>query len=340
VRDAGRGEFVTPSKVTLGEWLTEWLEKAVKPPARRPGTYDTYRHIVNGHVRTSFLSRIPLQQLKASDLKRYYVELTLSVATKAQHHAMLHSALKAAVLDGVVSRNVATLVIGKPRVQRTADDIIQQCWNRDDARAFLDAARNAGPQLAALFTLAIETGMRKGELCGLKWADVDFTGGKIRIVRQLISPGPDITFGPPKNGQPRTLDVSADTMQLLRTPRQAQAEMKMRHRASYHDFDLVFAKEWGDLHKREDSLGRPLQKNNIGQREFARILKAAHVRPITFHGLRHTCATLLFEAGVPAKVIQERLGHKRIEITLAIYTHVLPSMQRDAAARLGALLHG
>lgn len=98
-------------------------------------------------------------------------------------------------------------------------------------------------------------------------------------------------------------------------------------------------KEWGDLHGREDSLGLPLQSNNLGQREFARILKAAGVKRITVHGLRHTSATLLLKAGVPAQVVQQRLGHKRIEITLGIYAHVLPSMQQDAQ-RLGGLLYG
>jgi integrase len=333
-----RNEFVEPTKRTLGEWLTEWLDKAIKPPARRQGTYATYAHVIAHHVKRSPIAGIRLQQLKATDLKRYYTDLTVGPSTQAQHHAILHSALKAATLEGLVTRNVASLVVGKPRVQRTHEDLLRQCWTADEARTFLKAAQAAGPQLAAFFTLAIETGMRKGELCGLKWVDVDLDGAKIRVVRQLLSPGPDVTFGVPKNGRPRTIDLGADTVRLLRVHKRAQAELKMRNRAVYHDFDLMFAKEWGDLHNRQDSLGKPLQKNNIGQREFARIVKAAGVRAITFHGLRHTCATLLFQAGVPVKVIQERLGHKRVEITLGIYAHVLPSMQKDAAARLARIL--
>lgn len=90
--------------------------------------------------------------------------------------------------------------------------------------------------------------------------------------------------------------------------------------------------------RQHDVLGDPLQINNFGQREYARLIKTAGVKAIKFHGLRHTCATLLFQAGVPVKVIQERLGHKRVEITLGIYAHVLPSMQQDAAAKLAALL--
>ena len=114
----------------------------------------------------------------------------------------------------------------------------------------------------------------------------------------------------------------------------------MRNRKVYHDLGLVFAKECGDLHGREDSLGFPLQMDNLGQREFARLIKAADVRIIKFHGLRHTAATLLFQAGAPAKVVHEPLGHRRIEVTLAIYAHVLPSMQQEAAATFGGILHG
>lgn len=136
------------------------------------------------------------------------------------------------------------------------------------------------------------------------------------------------------------MDLAAETVALLRAHRKAQAELKMRNRKAYHDLRLVFAKEWGDLYGREDSLGLPLQANNLGQREFKRVIEAAEVKRITVHGLRHTSATLLLKAGVPPQVVQQRLGHKRIEMTLGIYAHVLPGMQQDAARRLGALLHG
>jgi integrase len=102
----------------------------------------------------------------------------------------------------------------------------------------------------------------------------------------------------------------------------------------------VFTKEWDDGGRKYGTLGHPLQINNLGQREFARLIAAAKVKPITLHGLRHTCATLLLSAGTPPNVVQQRLGHKRIEITLSIYAHVLPGQQRDAARRLSSLLYG
>ncbi len=112
----------------------------------------------------------------------------------------------------------------------------------------------------------------------------------------------------------------------------------MANRATYHDHGLVFAKEYGDLTNRPDVIGLPLQANHLGQRQFASIVKAAKVRPITFHGMRHTCATLLLQAGVPVHVVSRRLGHARVEVTLDVYAHVLPDGQAQAATALGVLL--
>jgi integrase len=126
------------------------------------------------------------------------------------------------------------------------------------------------------------------------------------------------------------VDLDEKTIEFLRRHKSSQAANRLLLGTSYHDYGLVFAREFGD----------PLTINNIGQREFKRLSQKAGVRPIKFHGLRHTCATLLLQAGTSAKVVQERLGHKRIEITLNVYTHVLPSMQQEAAAQLSKLLHG
>ena len=112
----------------------------------------------------------------------------------------------------------------------------------------------------------------------------------------------------------------------------------MKNRKHYHDFGLVFAKEWEHMSRKWHTLGQPLQMNNIGQREYLKIIEAAGVRWIKFHGMRHTCATLLLKAGVPVPVVSERLGHKGVEITMNIYQHVLPDMQEDAAKKLGAIL--
>ena len=210
----------------------------------------------------------------------------------------------------------------------------------DEARAFLVTAKKAGTQPAALYALALDSGASKNELCGLQWTDLNLEAGTVTFVRQLVKLGPKPELGPIKNDVPRTADISAETAAFLREHKRSQAELKMRNRVTYRDLGMVFAREWSDLHGREASLGLPLLSNNLGQREFAKIITAAKVKTITIHGLRHTSATLLLKAGVPPQVVQRRLGHKRIEMTLGIYAHVLPSMQQDAARRLGALLHG
>ena len=332
--------WVEPSTVTVGDWLQDWLEKAIKPPRRTLRAYDTYKSAITRHLQPK-LGAIRLQELLAVDIERYHATLGLAPATGEKHHAILNSALKAAVRADLVARNVAPLATNKPRKHAPEghEDVLAHVWEAHEAKQFLATAKAAGAQPAAFYSLALETGMRKGELGGLRWSDLG-ASGTLTVQRQLVKPGSQPIFGPVKNKAPRQLELAPATVALLRTHRAHQAEIKLRNRQHYHDHGLMFAKEWSDLQRRYDTLGDPLQVNNLGQREFAKLLKASAVRRIKFHGMRHTCATLLLQAGVPAHVVQQRLGHKRIEMTLSTYAHALPSMQQDAAARLGAILHG
>src|SRR5262249_26015643 len=159
-----------------------------------------YLRFIQNHVKPSSLNDSKIQQLKSTDLKSFYGALKVSESTKAKFHAIIYSALKAAMLEGLVARNVAPLVVGKPQAHGTHEDIRSQCWTAAEARSFLRVARADGPQAAALYSLALETGMRKGELFGLQWSDVDLDAAKIRVIRQLIAPGEEPVFGPTKNG--------------------------------------------------------------------------------------------------------------------------------------------
>jgi integrase len=189
--------------------------------------------------------------------------------------------------------------------------------------------------------------IRRGQLEDLVARDLrprragrrDLGSRRCTFARQLLKAGPEPVFGPVKNKTPRTIELSEETVALLRRHRAHQAELKLANRDHYRDHGLVFAKAWPDLQRQRDTLGDPLQMNNLGQREYARLFRTAGARPIKFHGLRHSSATLLLSAGIPPNVVQHRLGHKKIEITLSVYAHALPSMQQDAAAKLAALLH-
>lgn len=338
VTDTNKGTFVEPTKITVGEWLDRWLETAIKPPRRTLRAYETYRSVITRHL-TPKLGAIRLQELQVLDLERYWADFPLAPATGEQHHTLLISALNAAVRGGILQRNVARLVQNRPKAPDGQHDVLANVWEAHEARQFLETAKAAGPQPAAFYSMALDTGMRKGELCGLQWSDLD-ADGRLTVQRQLVKPGPRVIYGPVKNKVVRVLELAAETLDLLRVHKRHQAEIKLANRLQYHDLGLMFAREWGDLHHRHHSLGKPLSANNIGQQEYAKLIVRAGVRRIKFHGLRHTCATLLLQAGVPPHVVQQRLGHKNIQMTLSIYAHALPSMQQDAAARLGAILHG
>ena len=171
----------------------------------------------------------------------------------------------------------------------------------------------------------------------MKWSDLE--GDKVRIARQLQKGGRGVpTFIPPKRGGIRTIDLSDETVALLQAHKRDQAELKMANRTVYHDHGLMFAQSWDLIGSNKSHLGAPVHPNTM-LRRLAEFCKKANVRTLTPHGLRHTCATLLLSQGVQPHVVQRRLGHKKIEMTLNIYSHVLPTMGSDAAKRLASLIH-
>ncbi len=333
LRQVQQGLPVEPSALTLGEWLNTWLAEYVEASSRkRQRTKETYRHIARNHL-TPALGRFRLRDLRPGVIQAYYArkrEQGLSDATLSLHHVVLSGALKAAVNDGLLAYNPLQRVTERPQPRPPE----MQTWTAAEARRFLEAAGDHSPQAHALFALALDTGARKGELLGLRWEDVDLGAGLVRIRRTMIRSGPEPVFGPLKNAKGgeggRMVELHPETVAALKRNRVAQAEQKLRAGPAYHDRGLVFAKEDG----------HPLDLFNLGERWLDPIIKAAGVRRIRFHDLRHTCATLLLQAGVNPKVVQERLGHKDVTTTLNRYSHVLPGMQKEATRRLGSLLYG
>ena len=344
VRSAQRGEFVEPSKMTLGEWLKEWLKGIT--PSVAPATLVRYTGIVDNSLIPK-LGGIRLQALKPFDLEGYYADLAtakepLSPATIELHHVVLWGALEKAENNDLVTRNVAAKVQHKPRRhdESEGEHVAENVWTAEEAARFLKAANDAGTQKSAFYSVALDSGARRGELAALKWDDLDISAGTMTIRRKLLKGGREPVFGATKTRKIRTLTLTGETVARLKVHKQQQAELKLRNRLHYHDLGLVFAKEWGDQHNRRDSLGLPLQVNNMGSREFDRLIKAAGVKRITIHGLRHTCATLMIQSGEPVNVVQKHLGHSKVEMTLNIYAHVLKSMERGAADRRALWLHG
>ena len=339
LRSMKTNTYVDVSKMTVGQFIEEWF--TVAKTELRAGTVERYQSIIDRRLKDSALARMPLQKVRPTNVEQYYAShASLAAGTLGLDHAILHSALAVAVRDRLITENPAANIRRKRRDRDRSIEAQKHAWSATDAAKFLAVAKKAGAQSAAFYTVALETGMRKSELGGLRWANVDLDGAKVQVVEQLTKKGSEPEWGPTKTGKPRTIAIGPETVALLREHRRAQAELKMKNRATYKDHGLVFAKEWGDVRRRGEYLGQPLQLNNIGQREYDRLIRDAGIRRIKFHGLRHTCATLLLQARTPVHVVSERLGHSKVTMTLEVYAHVLPDMQTEAAATLGALLHG
>lgn len=171
------------------------------------------------------------------------------------------------------------------------------------------------------------TGMRRGEVLGLRWSDVDLDAARLSVRQALVAVGYDVIESTPKSHNARVVDLDAETINKLREHRCRQQEERDEWGTDYQDSDLVVAKENGE----------PIHPHTFSQ-SFERTIRRAGLRTIRLHDLRHTHATLALKAGVPVKVISERLGHESPAFTLKQYAHVIPGMQADAAAQVAELV--
>jgi integrase len=226
------------------------------------------------------------------------------------------------VNDGLVPRNV-TEAVKAPRRPRKEMNAL----TLEQARAFLEASQ--GDRLQALYLLALHTGARQGELLGLRWDDVDLEAGRLSLRRTLSGAKGGPTFTTPKNDKSRSVRLTAKAVEGLRAHRERQLEEREMLAGLWQDHGLVFC----------TTKGTPLSRHNVHTRSFKPLLERAGLpRAFRFHDLRHRFATLMGSSGGHAKVVQEMLGHATINVTLDLYSHVLPDMQEEAMDRLGALL--
>jgi len=250
-------------------------------------------------------------------LHREKLEAGLTPATVRKIHSTLHKALTQAVADGLIPRNAADVKAPRPAPEE------MQPLSEAEARAFLDAAR--GVHFEPLYMLAISTGLRRGELLGLRWKDVDLERGTLRVGRALVREAGRHVLGETKTrGGRRQISLTPRAINALKAHRKYQLEERMRLSGLYEDRDLIFA----------TSVGTPINSENLVKRSFKPLLKKAGLPEIRFHDLRHTCATLLLGRSVHPKIVQELLGHATIAVTLDTYSHYLPSMGDQASGAM------
>lgn len=312
------GEIPKDGKLTVGAYFARWL--AAHEPNVRATTHRRYAGIVANHV-TPRLGDLKLTRLSALDLQTHYSRLLAagsSPAAVAYTHTVIRAGLGAALRWGLVDRNVATLVT-PPRVTTTEF----ATWSRNEVNRVLAIAD--ATDLAAFWRVALLCGLRRGELLGLWWEDLDLDRGALAVRRTMQKTKTGWALGLPKTtAGRRSLTVPAATVAALRQQQDRQAFARQQLGDLWHDGPgFVFTNQTGG----------PLHVNTIIDR-FERLVADAGVPRIRFHDLRHTCATLMLQAGVPVHVVARRLGHAKPSMTLNVYAHSVAGDDSFAADAL------
>ena len=309
-----------PEQETVGTFLRRWLE--FRRGRARSRTYERYEQVVRLHLLPS-LERIRLARLTPQDvaacLRR--VEAAGSAYTARTARDVLRTALSQAKRWELVSRNVATLT-DPPRHRA------RQIEPLTPGQASTLLAAVADHRLEALFTVAVGLGLRQGEALGLRWEDVDLDAGLLSVRQTLERGGREPRFGEPKTVRSRrTINMPGIVTAALRRHRTRQLEERIRAGGRWCDSGMVFT----------TTIGTTIDKSWLNV-VFKGILRTAGLPDIRYHDLRHTAATLLLAQGVDPRTIMETLGHSQISITMNTYAHVMPALQREAAAKMDAIL--
>jgi integrase len=331
------GSYVEPTRQTLREFTTEWL--AAVEPTIRPSTHHSYARNLRLHV-LPHLGSVQLRRVDAGMLNALYAALLaegklttanggsggLSARSVRYIHTIVHRAFRDAVRWGRIARNPADAA-DPPRASAVVRPTMST-WTADEVRAFLD--HTAEHRLHAAFVMLATTGMRRGECLGLRWSDVDLTAGRVSISQTVIMVHHDIQVGSPKTSRGRrTVALDHGTVASLREHRRRQLAERLLMGAGFTDHDLVFCRpDGGPLHPERFS------------RTFSRESAHAGLPAIRLHDLRHTWATLALSAGEHPKIVQERLGHANVSITLDVYSHVSEGLHSDAASRVAKIIFG
>ena len=327
------GTYRGPDRLTVGEYLTtRWLP--TQRSQLRPSTFDGYSRTVKAHV-IPHIGGIPLQKLSPEDLDALYAKLEesgrrdgkkggLSKKSVRHVHAIIHKALADAQRKGTVIRNVASLA-DAPKLS-AAKRKEMKVWTHDELARFLTLARQH--RFFAAWFVASHTGMRRGEVLGLRWSDLDLDTARLSVRQAVIIVAYETQISDIKTDTGRrTIDLCERTIEVLKKWRERQDEEQELLGAEYQDGDFVFASQDGS----------PVNPDYFSQC-FDRLIAKSGLPRIRLHDLRHTHATILLKAGVPVKVVSERLGHASPAFTITVYQHVMPGMQADAATLFSDLI--
>ena len=319
LRTIDTGEHVDPSRVTLREWLELWISSTRLEVS--PKTHERYAEIVRCYLIPA-LGGIRLQRLSASDITKGYANFSRSPSprTRRHIHGILKSALARAVEQQAIARNPADALKRLPKVE--AKPI--QTLTVEQSTRLLQAIKHTNVYWPVLIALA--TGMRRGEIVALRWKNVDLDQGVVRVVGSLEQTRKGgIRFKATKTDKARAVTLPKFAVEELRRWKRDQAEGLLALGVRQGGESLVCARLDGEP-KKPDSLTN----------EFLHLIRKAGYPKLRFHDLRHSHATQLLGSGVHPKIVQERLGHSTITLTLDLYSHVSETMQSDAAVRLDA----
>lgn len=330
-----RGDYFEVCEMSINDYLEYWLKTYAKLKTAA-STYKRYKEFTNTAIK--YIGKIKMSQLKPMHLQKFYSDLInegkLSNSTILKIHRMLHLAFKNAVGWEMLKSNPADAVQA-PR----AEIIEMHVWDADTVNEFLETIKDKKLYIPVL--LALQTGMREGEICALRWKDVDFKNGSIHVTKNMQCLNGEIILKDPKTKKSkRNIALMKSTIDILKNHKSKQV--------------LSINEDDNFVCCHED--GRPFRTVYVS-REFAKLLKRLNIEyqeqkkkagykvkdtdvkfpVIRFHDLRHTHATLMLQAGINPKIVSERLGHANISITLDTYSHVLPDMQREAVEKLDDL---
>jgi integrase len=326
--------------ITLGVYLTTWLNDTVKPNLS-PRTHEGYKSIIEKHLIPSNIGQIPLTKIKPADIQIYYSEKLKSGLSNRTvlHHAMcLHGAIKNAVKTGLIPYNIcdATTV---PKAERKEMKVMTE----KEIQIFLDLARDS--RYHTLFYLALFSGMRRGELLGLKWSDVDFLGMQTTVKRSLyqLANSEIVIRNPKTDSSRRPVPLSPSVCDILRkeyakqkalhreiqekAQETAQKSGKKSEEIPWTDDKYIFS-EWNGKHFLPNSVSHAWQK----------MAKKSGLTGVRLHDSRHSCATIMLEGGIHPKVVSEILGHSSITVTLDTYSHVIPGLKQAAAKKFDEMV--